>query len=247
MDGLRLLRTARAASGKSGLRQRCLDTGNILSRGPLGGLYRVWGDGREMVKGDRTDYFGLTGYTTDQAKKMGYMVWMPPQEKGSFLGEGDTPTFLNLLDNGLRAYENRRWSGWGGSSRSWNVPAVGLEALRSRPPVPEDPGIAIGLAAAGSNANKNSKTTTAPAGPVAGDSGDSVFSIPATNAAANARFFAAAQNDFAARLKWSVTPKFADANHEPKVRLRRAAGGSRCGPAERFVWKERFRTPITMP
>ena len=36
----------------------------------------------------------------------------------------------------------------------------------------------------------------------------------------NARFFNAAQQDFAARLKWSVTPKFADANHEPKVSIK---------------------------
>jgi hypothetical protein len=38
----------------------------------------------------------------------------------------------------------------------------------------------------------------------------------------NARFFAAAQQDFAARLKWSVTPRFADANHEPKVSIKGA-------------------------
>jgi hypothetical protein len=35
----------------------------------------------------------------------------------------------------------------------------------------------------------------------------------------NARFFAAAQNDFAARLKWSVTPTYKDANHEPVVKI----------------------------
>jgi len=32
--------------------------------------------------------------------------------------------------------------------------------------------------------------------------------------------FAAAQNDFAVRLKWSITPKLSDANHEPKVRIK---------------------------
>ncbi|MBP1609162.1 MAG: hypothetical protein H6Q04_1397 [Acidobacteria bacterium] len=37
---------------------------------------------------------------------MGYIVWTPVQEKGSFLGEGDTGTFLNLIENGLRAIEN---------------------------------------------------------------------------------------------------------------------------------------------
>jgi hypothetical protein len=36
----------------------------------------------------------------------------------------------------------------------------------------------------------------------------------------NAKFFAAAQNDFAARMKWSVTPKFSDANHAPKVTMK---------------------------
>jgi len=32
-------------------------------------------------------------------------------------------------------------------------------------------------------------------------------------------FFAAAQNDFADRLKWAVTPRFSDANRPPKVRI----------------------------
>jgi len=32
-------------------------------------------------------------------------------------------------------------------------------------------------------------------------------------------FFPAAQLDFAARLKWSVTPKYANANHAPVVKI----------------------------
>ncbi|HET9825917.1 MAG TPA: hypothetical protein VFP87_11315, partial [Chitinophagaceae bacterium] len=32
-------------------------------------------------------------------------------------------------------------------------------------------------------------------------------------------FFPAAQRDFAARLKWSVTPKYSNANHEPIVKI----------------------------
>lgn len=54
---------------------------NVRSRGPLGDLYRVWGDGKQMMKGDKTDYFGLSGHTSEQLKKMGYMVWMPPQPR----------------------------------------------------------------------------------------------------------------------------------------------------------------------
>src|ERR1041384_4469075 len=78
---------------------------NISSVGTLGALYRVWGDGKQMVRGDIFDYFGLSGYTADRLKAQGYIVWTPPRPKGEFLGEGDTFTFLNLLDNGLRGYE----------------------------------------------------------------------------------------------------------------------------------------------
>ncbi len=87
---------------------------NISSRGALGALYRVWGDGKQMVKGDRLDYFGFSGYTTEQLRQMGYVVWMPVQEKGAWLGEGDDFTFMNLLGNGLRAYEVGSYGGWGG-------------------------------------------------------------------------------------------------------------------------------------
>ena len=168
-----------------------------------------------MVKGDRTDYFGLSGYTAQQLQAMGYMVWMPPHPKGAFLGEGDTPTFLNLIDIGLRAYQDPTWGGWGGRM-SANAP--GSFAFGAPPPVlPADtPGIARGLAPAGSNANapgpqKNNST---------GSMNFHMPVVPARTAAINARFFAAAQNDFAARLQWSVTPAFNDANHPPTASIR---------------------------
>lgn len=46
------------------------------------------------------------------------------------------------------------------------------------------------------------------------------FKFPPVSARSQAiatRFFAAAQNDFAARLKWSTTPDFNKANHPPVV------------------------------
>ena len=125
---------------------------------------------------------------------------------------------MDLLNNGLRAYEDRRWSGWGGSSRSLKVPTLGLGGAPIKTAGPNDPGVAIGLASSGSAANENAKNVPPVSGTLGGDFGGPAIS--AANAAANARFFAAAQNDFAARLKWSVTPKFADANHEPKVRIK---------------------------
>ena len=138
----------------------------VSNRGPLGAFYRVWGDGKQMVKGDIFDYFGFSGLTGEQLKSQGYIVWMPVQEQGSWISEGDTPTFLNLLDNGLRAHEDATFGGWGGRQ-----------------------GMDVG-----------------PKGP------DSKH--------ASARFFGAAQHDFAARLKWAVTPSFDDANHAPAVAVK---------------------------
>lgn len=199
---------------------------NILSRGPLGRLYRVWGDGKQMTKGDMTDYFGLSGYTADQMREMGYMVWTAPQEKGTFISEGDTPTFMNLLDNGLRAWQDRGWGGWGGIVRPGNATAAGGRGGPSVPAGPDDPGIGRGIAPAGSTSNAPiAAAAVAPsvasggrAG--AGGSGRGAQAMSPKTAAVNARFFAAAQNDFAARLKWSVTPKFSEANHAPKVSIR---------------------------
>jgi hypothetical protein len=157
--------------------------------GPFGAFYRVWGDGKQMVPGDIFDYFGLdlgadlsrrsaTGAAADLSRQSaisataedlrakGYRVWTPPQPKGAWISEGDTSTFMNLVDNGLRAHEDASFGGWGGRN--------------------------------------------------AADS-DALGASPRDYAAA--RWFELAQRDFAARLKWSVTPAFAAANHEPRVTI----------------------------
>ncbi len=207
---------------------------NVSSRGPLGALYRVWGDGKQMSPGDLTDYFGLSGFTADELRAKGYHVWTPPREKGSFISEGDTPTFLNLVDNGLRAFEDGYWGGWGGRRRTGPPAGAGRDGPVT-PAGPEDPGVAIGLAPAGSTANVPSPAPAGGAaaaarrpspaaqpgpggqgGPPAGSGGGRQPASPHT-ALVNARFFAAAQRDFAARLKWSVTPTYEGANHEPVV------------------------------
>jgi hypothetical protein len=146
---------------------------NVSSRGPLGAFYRVWGDGKQMVKGDIFDYFGVSGLSADELKAKGYVVWTPVQAKGSWIGEGDTPTFMNLVDNGLRADEDGSYGGWGGRKR-----------------------------AGGPGRAQSGQTAVVPGQP---------------------DFFPAVQRDFAARLKWSVMPRFADANHEPKVWIRGSA------------------------
>ncbi|MFN8352875.1 MAG: DUF1593 domain-containing protein [Spirosomataceae bacterium] len=160
---------------------------NVTSRGALGSLYRVWGDGKQMVKGDKVDYFGLSGYTSEELKKMGYFVWMPPQEKGSWLGEGDNHTFMNMLGNGLRAYEKGNYGGWGGRTRA----------------LPEGPNMFA--------AETTAEQMAAQMGNGNNQANNEAVAFP--------EFFPAAQNSFAARMKWAVTPKFSDANHEPVVMI----------------------------
>ncbi len=159
---------------------------NISDRGSLGKLYRVWGDGKQMVEDDKLDYFGLSGYTDEQLKSMGYVVWMPVQTKGSWLGEGDTFTFMNMLNNGLRAYEKGMIGGWSGQQINDNT--TNIFAFSSSDTSAQNLANTIGFV------NRNS-----------------------TNNLPN--FFPAAQNDFAARMKWSVTPKYSGANHEPVVKI----------------------------
>jgi hypothetical protein len=161
---------------------------NVTDRGALGSLYRVWGDGKQMVKGDMVDYFGLSGYTNEELKKMGYMVWMPVQTKGSWLGEGDNHTYMNMLGNGLRAYEKVTYGGWGGHGVEKSAPVDMFN-------IPE--GGADALANIISSANDGSKA----AGTLFPD------------------FFPQAQRDFAARLKWAVTPKYEAANHAPVAKV----------------------------
>ncbi len=136
---------------------------NVSSVGPFGAFYRVWRDGKQMVPGDVFDYFGEDA-TAEELRAKGFRVWTPPQEKGAWISEGDSSTFMNLIDNGLRAYADASYGGWGGR----NAPDK-----------------------------------------------DAAGASPRDYAAA--RWFEFAQRDFAARLKWTVTPTFAGANHEPHV------------------------------
>jgi hypothetical protein len=173
---------------------------NISSRGPLGAFYRVWGDGKQMVKGDIFDYFGLSGLSADELKAKGYIVWMPPRPKGEFLGEGDTFTYLNLIDNGLRGYEDETPGGWSGHGLVDGVPRTNIRrAGQTTPPaVPQGAG------------GPGQRPTTGRTG--GGAAARPISPVP--------NFTPAVQNGLAARLKWSVTPTYGDANHEPKVSLR---------------------------
>lgn len=166
---------------------------HVVQQGPLGALYRVWGDGKQMVKGDKLDYFGIAGYSDEQLKKMGFVVWMPVQPQGSWLGEGDNPTFMNMLGNGLRGYEASSYGGWGGRGRSDQVNGqLGMFSAAQDTST-------TAMATALSTANAQQASDAA-----AGEYPD---------------FFAQAQLDFAARLAWSVTGNFSATNHHPNIKL----------------------------
>ncbi len=152
---------------------------HVTSVGPLGALYRVWGDGRQMVEGDYTDFFHLSGYSADELREMGYKVWIDPQPAGEWISEGDTPNMLNLFGNGLRGHEHPHFGGWGG--RGVRTEEEGPDKWSTR-----------------------ESEDRAPDGSTPGE-----YSVT--------RWFGDAQRDFATRLRWSVTPEYADANHPPVV------------------------------
>ncbi|MBL9207834.1 MAG: DUF1593 domain-containing protein [Opitutaceae bacterium] len=112
-----------------------------------------------------------------------------------YLMEGDTPSFLNLIDNGLNHSEHPDWGGWGGR----------YELYTPRPQkwhlVPETR-------------------------PIWTDADDEVMGADGrwhdTNHATIWRWREAYQNDFAARMDWTVKP-YKEANHPPVPKLGHAA------------------------
>ncbi len=116
-----------------------------------------------------------------------------------FIMEGDTPSFLNLIPNGLASHQHPNWGGWGGryvyrtyygeSSPLWTQ---GGDSY---------PG------------SVNSKDR------VVGVDGKTY----ATDHATIWRWREAFQHDFAARMAWTIEP-FEDANHNPVVIVNGQAG-----------------------
>ena len=164
-------------------------TRNFISRqGPIGAMYRVWGDGKQMVRGDIFDFFGVATEPADSLRKKGYVVWMPLQEPGAFISEGDTGTFMNLLNNGLQGGTYPEFGGWGGRI----LPGKEIN----------DP-FAIGPDISSTKGSTSETTST---------SSDLFKRIQQELA-----FFPVLQWDFANRIYWSVTNAYAAANHNPEL------------------------------
>jgi len=110
-----------------------------------------------------------------------------------FLMEGDTPTFLYLINNGLGDPEHPDWGSWGGRYEFYTPPfrKWHLEA-ETRPFWTDAVDEVLGVDGKWYTGNK-----------------ETIW-----------RWRAAYQNDFAARMNWSITTNYAGANHPPIARLK---------------------------
>jgi hypothetical protein len=118
--------------------------------------------------------------------------------KFMFIMEGDTPSFLNLIDNGLDSYQRPDWGGWGGR-------------YIFRQPYGE--GHPIWTQGGDEFFRATSQDT------VMGIDGKQSVS----DQASIWRWREAFQNDFAARMDWTVKD-YAHSNHNPEVVVNHEAG-----------------------
>jgi hypothetical protein len=120
-----------------------------------------------------------------------------------YLWEGDSPSFLYLIPNGLSDPEKPHWGGWGGrfkSARSRNVrTGSGSQIVDPLLAVQDDYAVFT-----------DAKDRWNYDGRIFHNEYCTVF-----------RWREAYQNDFAARMDWSVTSEFSGANHNPTAILNR--------------------------
>ena len=100
--------------------------------------------------------------------------------------EGDSPSFLYVINNGLNFPEHPDWGGWGGRfdmAKVKGIMSMDWVVRNNLDEIKYDPYYMLGASPEGSEAIK--------------------------------RWANDINNDFAARMIWSVTDDFADANHHP--------------------------------
>jgi len=138
---------------------------NIL-KGPLIGGYMTYGDGHKLA-GDPEDKFGSMEETT----KNGY-------GKYDLISEGDSPSFLYLINNGLRSIESPTYGGWSGR---------------------------LSLSASTKNLWEDNE----------GSFDYNPYTKKLDKYYSQTRWIDAIQNDFAARVKWTMND-YRHANHAPQ-------------------------------
>jgi hypothetical protein len=131
-------------------------------------------------------YMTSEWFIKNQKENHGPLASLTPQK---FISEGDTPAWLNLINNGLEAHVDYTLGGWGGRAI---IPYPDTQPNY----LTDDPGA--------------SKPGDKPSPKAVTDDGDPKKM--------NWRWTIAAQNDFAARLDWCVMD-FAQANHAPSAKF----------------------------
>jgi Protein of unknown function (DUF1593) len=115
-----------------------------------------------------------------------------------FIMEGDTPSFLGLIDNGLNSYRRPDWGGWGGRY-IYRLPYGEPHTIWTQ------------------GGDEFTRAT----------SQDRVIGIDGVEHVSDQatiwRWREAYQNDFAARMDWTIKD-FAHANHNPEVEVNGQAG-----------------------
>lgn len=165
---------------------------------PLGGYHNATWTG---ISGD--NFHGrFTGADTNivsnpwldaHIRSQGPLGAQYPQVK--FLMEGDTPTFLYLINNGLGNSEHPDWGSWGGRYEFYTPPLRKwhLEA-ETRPFWADAQDEVLGVDSLWHTGSK-----------------ETIW-----------RWRSAYQNDFEARMNWSITTNYAGANHPPVAKLNHA-------------------------
>lgn len=147
--------------------------------------------------GEGADFTTVTNEWLDaNIRSKGPLGRMYP--KFMFIMEGDTPSFLGLIDNGLNAYRRADWGGWGGRY-IYRQPYGETHAIWTQ------------------GGDEFKRVTSQDA--VIGADGRERISDQATIW----RWREAFQNDFAARMSWTVSD-FAHANHNPIAVVNGKAG-----------------------
>lgn len=106
--------------------------------------------------------------------------------------EGDTPTYLGLIENGLNDMEHPNYGSWGGRYEFKLPKKYPAFTKAEKYPIWTDADDTVAL--------KNGGTIT-------------------NNVCTLYRWRRPVQNDFLARLNWTETPKYENANHPPVVKL----------------------------
>ncbi len=161
-----------------------------FGHGPLAAQYYTWGEGYHLD--DPDDHYS----TPEDAARSGRKIY-------DFISEGDSPTYLQILDFGLRSLMHPEWGTMGGRFPVAEAPQSGWTDSSMR-------GGFGGFGRPGGQRSPEPEKiefdrTKGDYSPLT-DNVERTFSLT--------RWVPYLQNDFAARADWCVM-EYADANHQP--------------------------------